>query len=285
MCGLYINIKVVVMRLKHFFSLTILFSAIYFPANAQVSDSIYKIPLGTERIDTIRFDSTNTIKFIEYIAKDKVLKRLFYSKDNIIKDAETYDDIGRSIWVISWYPNGKIERIFYDNYQIGFTWYEDGILNSESKNVNDTIVETYYYESSKVRKIIKTLPAYDSTDYRYLVTYCENGFKTSEEFSGKEYTYKSYYCSGKKRTECQKGPHGHFIGKYYKWDENGILILKGQFAPDENHTHYTTIQDQSFGQKEGKWRYYDDNGKLIKTEVYEKGKLLYTKNADGSIQK
>ncbi len=243
----------------------------------QVADSILFVPIGTERIDTIRFDSLNTIKSIEYIAHDKVLKRIYFTKEQTIRAACCYDEIGRTKWDISWYASGNIQSLWYHNMEIGQSWLENGTLDAEAKIINDTCIETYYYESAAVRKIVKKLPGYDSTHYYYLVTYCENGFKTSEDFSGKTYWYKTYYCNGKKRIIAKKGARRNYIGKFRKWNENGILVIKGQFAADEKHTNYTTIQDQGFGQKEGTWKYFDDKGKLIKIEKYKNGKLISKK--------
>jgi antitoxin component YwqK of YwqJK toxin-antitoxin module len=248
-----------------------------------VNDSIYKTPVGTDRIDTIRFDSTNTIKFIEYISNDKVLKRLYYDKDNnVINGADYFDGIGRTIWEITWYSNGKVRSLWYHNMEVGQTWYEDGIIDESRTCINDTVLSTYFYKSGKTRKVVKTLSGYDSTNYYYSVTYCENGLKTSEDFSGKKYVYKSYYCNGNKEIICKKSSRDYFVGEFKKWNENGMLILKGQFVTDENNTKYLTMQDgRGFGQKEGKWKYYDDNGKLIKTEIYKNGILVCTKDSQG----
>ncbi len=257
--------------------------AFSFVANAQVNDSIYSVPKGTDRIDTIRFDSTNGIRFIEFIAQDKVLKRLFYNKEYlVISAADYYDDIGRTIWEITWYPNGKLRSLWYHNMEIGQTWYEDGKLQSNRNLSNDTVLSIFYFESGKINRIVKKLSGYDSTNYYYQVDYCENGFKRGEEFSGKEYIYRYYYCNGKKEIECKKDSNDFFVGEYKKWNAKGILILDGQFNSDRKPSNYTTIQDgKGFGQKDGNWLYYNDRGKLIKTEFYKEGKLIYANNVKG----
>ena len=249
---------------------------------SQIDDSIYSVPIGTDRVDTIRLDSTKAIKLIEYISHDKVLKRLFYSPNGNLYAVEYYDEIGRIQWTITWYPDGKLRSTFYKNYQFGSSWYEDGKEDEIAICSNDTIIRTYHYESGKTRKIIKELAGYDSTHYRYSITFCENGQKTSEEFSGRIYTYHSYYCDGKKRVTCRRDAKGRFIGKYISWNENGTVGVKGHFA-NSKQIHNTSLQGEGFGQKEGKWNFYDKNGKLTKVDIYKAGTLLYTKLSDGTI--
>ncbi|MEO6240313.1 MAG: hypothetical protein ABIQ40_03230 [Bacteroidia bacterium] len=71
----------------------------------------------------------------------------------------------------------------------------------------------------------------------------------------------------------KRNKRGYLIGQYCKWNENGRLVIEGNFATTE--IVYTTIQDGiGFGQKEGKWKYYDNNGKLLRSEKYKKGKLI-----------
>ena len=47
-------------------------------------------------------------------------------------------------------------------------------------------------------------------------------------------------------------------GPYFLYYENGKLQISGWYTDDE---------------KSGEWKYYDDKGKLLKTEHYVKGKL------------
>ena len=73
-----------------------------------------------------------------------------------------------------------------------------------------------------------------------------------------------YYCNGTKKREY------YYIGqavsgKMVTWYENGTIQLEAYF------NEYRPI---------GLWKYYDANGKLIKTEKYNNGELIETKEFD-----
>lgn len=91
--------------------------------------------------------------------------------------------------------------------------------------------------------------------------YCSNGqliFKGPSPNQPGRKLYVNYYCNGFKKNEFYHLGLG-VDGKMTWWYENGV------------------IESESFYDKNipiGLWKYYDDSGKLIKTEKYENGEVI-----------
>jgi antitoxin component YwqK of YwqJK toxin-antitoxin module len=240
---------------------------------AQVSDTIYRVPIGTDRIDTVRYDSTNAIKQINFYSNGKRIKIIAFYKNQNIDDAQSLDEIGRQLWYISWYPNGSQYQIYH--HSVGQVWYEDGRLKEETTCENDTCISKRYYESGQLMQMRKKFTGSDRPIYA--VDYCENGQIEREDIYGKQTTYTRYFCDGKIECKGTRNAQAYLIGKYCEWNENGVLIAKGQYSDTKQITFLTPQTDGVLGQKDGTWKYYDDKGKLIKTEVYQNGKLISNK--------
>jgi len=244
-------------------------------ASGQVNDTIYFKPKLTERIDTIKYSPSGKVKLIEFIASDKVLKRIYYNENGVLTDAEVYDSIGRTLWTQRWYSNGQLNYVLYNNRTRGTTWYDNGDLKSQINCLNDTITEVSYYKNGNLRKLTKEYSLHDSTSYYYYsVAYCENGRKISEDFSGRDYKFTSYYCNGHKQAKGEKNADRYLIGKYCEWHENGKVAVKGTFSQTDSANILTGTTWSGVGQKEGKWKYYDENGKLVKVEIWKGGKMI-----------
>jgi antitoxin component YwqK of YwqJK toxin-antitoxin module len=253
------------------------FSALFLLArivNGQIPDSVFQAPEGTKRIDTVRFDNSNTIKYVDFYSEYGILKRIYYPPDGSV-DVHTFDNYGQFIWWGKWYSQSQIADDFH--YQHGHVingtaWYPDGRLKQKAVTINDTCVITTYYSSGVVQRL----------DYEvkgrqvHVIYYCENGLIAAEDFVGKEYGYKQYRCDGSLIAEGRKNREGQLIGIYREWNSEGKMVVKGNFIDCEK-CEMSVVQGGG-GKKDGKWKYYNEEGKLIRTELYKSGQLISTKN-------
>ena len=152
-------------------------------------------------------------------------------------------------------------------------WYEDGKLLSERKCENDTCTTDYYHRNGVLmQRDIEAVDAVKRThNMFYSATYCDNGqIKFSPPLnpdSPDAQFITVYYCSGSRKIEFTlllvEKEHLR-IGHYTEWYESGGVKIMGYY--DDAHA----------GNKAGTWNYYNQEGKLIKQELYENGKLMET---------
>jgi len=106
------------------------------------------------------------------------------------------------------------------------------------------------------------------------IQWCENGqvitsvkYKYTNDYvrdNNRIYKHVVYYCNGKKYRQFYMNV-GNAQRTWREWYETGILKEKGYYI--DNQKHKT-------------WKYYDTEGKLIKIEKYDKGKLLEEKHTN-----
>lgn len=173
-----------------------------------------------------------------------------------------------------WYPNGQLqqENNDYNDFSIfnKTLWYPNGKLYLEIKSKNDTITTNYFYENGNVKKTDKE--AIDSVEHFpfwfYSIMYCDNGnvkFSPYNPNSHEPQLIIGYYCNGSKKSECTLN-FGDRVEKYNEWFENGQLKIVGQYNSEQN-------PDQEHTEKTGIWYYFNPDGKQIRQEKYENGKL------------
>lgn len=150
----------------------------------------------------------------------------------------------------NYYPNGALERHYkvLDNVRSSMKkYYSSGQLKSDVVYYEDTPQEwTDYYPNGNVDYIEE----YDK-HFKYHViraSYKEDGTPISK------------FERVHKRKE---------LFESHEYYENGQLKVKGEYMYSENQ--FDVI-------KHGDWEYYDENGKLIKTEKWSTGQLKKTKN-------
>lgn len=238
---------------------------------SQSSDTLFFIPVCVENIDTMMYDSSISIRFIDYSCQEKIVKRIAYNQDGKLESIQQFDFLGRRIWYISWYPNGQTKS--YYNFTNGKSWYENGGLMNSTECHNDTCVSITYFNGGAIKLIEET-----SINGRpfHTIEYCENGQIISEDFLGEEYLYIAYHCNGMKKIVCKKNNKGYYVEKYCEWNENGKIAVKGHYASSTSTTFVSVQNWGGIGQREGKWKYYE-NGKCVKIEVYKKGELISSK--------
>jgi len=171
-----------------------------------------------------------------------------------------------------YYKNGQIaSEWMFDSalvsfYPPGKEWYTNGKLKTDRTQSADSVRETRYYPSGKVRSESR----WDKTG-KWVVQriWCENGQleldynPTSEAVTA----VKKYHCNGKVQSEYNWYAYG-YVGKYKEYHPNGQLAVDGQYT--EKPPGVNTF----IARKTGTWTYYDDKGKVTKTEKWENGRLL-----------
>ncbi|RLD58092.1 MAG: hypothetical protein DRJ01_13015 [Bacteroidetes bacterium] len=157
----------------------------------------------------------------------------------------SYYNNGISNFLINFYENGTIKMLDFDysckcDSSAKLDWSADGNLKEESKFLDTSkigFITSYYYDTGEL-----------------MTKYTANmGIQP----------YVSYYKNGKKGREgfiynltlCQNG-------QWQEWYKNGIR--KREYYFDENIPNV----------KVGTWSWWDEEGNLIKQEVYENNKLI-----------
>lgn len=238
---------------------------------AQNNDSILlSVPINATRIDTTFYKESGRIETLKYYVGQYPVKSFVIYDDSVrmVKAITPY--LGP--WIhgnsMTLYENGVVESklVYWKGIIINGVWF----YPSGKKMVDITGDTTgyvhwnYYYENGTPKKDVYTF----KEGLIHVIEYCEDGKKKEENYYDKQFNYLSYYCSGRKNEQGIKDKHGTFIGLYIHWYENGRLAEKGHYVVKKETLNSTeTVKD-------GKWIYYDENGKLLKTEKYKKGKLV-----------
>lgn len=137
--------------------------------------------------------------------------------------------------------NKKCYKVYYDN--------TENLLLSQTQYGDTSIVLQYYRNGQLFRKDI----ALNGIELIYEERWCKNGQLVRKvDYSEEEMHISNIYCNGNKKNE--------FIligifpeGVFQSWYENGQLKEIGEYKD---------------GDKIGVWKYYDENGNLIKEEKY-----------------
>lgn len=140
-------------------------------------------------------------------------------------------------------------------------------LAYKSYNESDTCHTFNYWRNGSLKKHVIYIPNEyhkDISVWWWYEAYCSNGqvlYKGPSDNQSKRFKSVTYYCNGQKRREFIREGEGA-VGEITFWYPNGKLKEIWNF---ENW------------KMEGEWKYYDENGKLTKTEFYDQGKLIETK--------
>ncbi|HTF03464.1 MAG TPA: hypothetical protein VK826_05535 [Bacteroidia bacterium] len=185
----------------------------------------------------------------------------------------------------TWFRNGKIRS--WQAIGSGcitcptwWWWYANGELKMQTDCISDTCTSFTYYPSGKIET--KDISYHDTTDFpndlgwHVQLKYYENGQKKFEPVNPRlkgSQPFIAYFETGQKKIETTMFNYVSYIGSYAEWHANGQLMCSGQYA--EFGRKYLGIPATD---KEGKWSYYSESGKLIKEEFYEEGKLVNTVN-------
>lgn len=217
---------------------------------------VFKNMIVTEYSDTLPDFISDSLKIVNYMdAEGSEISQIGFYKDGSL----CYYSIGNDMQF--YYSSGLGYAKWYGGKVISFTFFGPGLslyIWNEFSNGNVEIWErdssgygTGYTSSPDGRILVKEIikPIYSE-----VTTYYSNG-KIKEEYSHLFY--------GKIK-----------IGDYVQYSEKGKIILIGKYLS------YQELLDNGYeitnlfeGVKDGQWRYME-NGKVIKVEIWENGKLI-----------
>ena len=170
-----------------------------------------------------------------------------------------------------WYSNGAIasKMQITGTYKWYFhQWYPDGQDKAERIDKHDTDYTYYYYHSGKLKQLDVTVFA----NWIYSEQRCENGIITFKDSisSRNKHLWTGYYCNGNKKYELLMDGL-YVIGETKRWYENGNFQEIGSY---DYKTDGSDTNKKGFTVEQGKWSYYDENGKLLKEVWYKDGVVV-----------
>lgn len=178
------------------------------------------------------------------------------------------------------------EGHFENDVPVGeFTYYyPDGIVKAKTEffsNGARAMTITYHHSGKKMSEGIYVNKEKDSL-WRY---YDSEGILLKEEFykdQQKHDTWKTFYASGQVAEETT-WEYGVQQGPWRQYFSDGQLKSSGNFANNEKQGTFDyyypngrlrTTGNYENGYKTGEWFYMDEEGKVIKKEVYSEGRLV-----------
>lgn len=190
-----------------------------------------------------------------------------------IKSEYHYDNNADKIGVWrEYYKNGQMSAEWsYDGavlkfYPPGKEWFNNGKIKTERVQTADTITETRYHANGKILSLRK----WDKSGKWILSReWCDNGQLMIDYVPTSDVVIqvKKYHCNGNVAAEYGWYTFG-YVGKYKEFHSNGKISVDGQFT--EKPANVAAFM----ARKTGTWTYYDDKGKVIKTEKWDNGRLV-----------
>lgn len=232
----------------------------------QTNDTITGPPINTSYSDTTRFD-LGMVKTVNYYSNDSQLVRSvqFYENENVA-EVKNYEGGIPHGWTQSWYDDGlsKSYLIYWHGFLSGGTsWYPTAHIESFITTGGGITTATSYYENDSISTIVKSKQWILISEEKR----CKNGQVEYITYFDSCYQQKEYYCSGALKLSCKKSKQTIYVGPYMEWHENGRIAVRGNYLEQEG----------IYPIKDGVWSYFDSEGRTIKKEKYDKGKLIWTK--------
>lgn len=220
-------------------------------------DTIYKLNNGW-RVEFKQKNDTSEYRYRKYIYNNENI--LLEEYDAYVIDTsytkrhgsyKIYHLISTKLWMEGHYDTlGIVNGIFRFYYPNGAISKEESFF--EGKKKGDAI---FYYKNG-------TIEARGKFDYMFYKPNIYNDLYLVES-KVKKWIY--YHPNGLKKAQ----------GRYYF---NSIIEKKDKFESPNKYVGNTPIYyNWKTDVKDGVWRYWDEEGKLIKKENYSKGKLLKVK--------
>jgi antitoxin component YwqK of YwqJK toxin-antitoxin module len=201
---------------------------------------------------------------------------LFYDKAMTKKFAEYHFDASGNktgTW-IEYYSTGTPKTVWdYSHswmtaFPIGIAKYPDEKTKISRYVQNDSLIEMDYFHNgnlSEIRKWTKDGLLVRQTEW------CENGLLVTSfnPTAQKAEPVRKYYCDGIIQSEYNWNIMG-YSGSYVEYFANGKTSVKGKYEEAPLEANILVPR------KTGDWLYYDTNGKLVKTEHWNAGRLMGT---------
>lgn len=172
-------------------------------------------------------------------------------------------------WVEDVYTTGEpLHKGFYIDGQLKNykNFYPNGTLEREYKSIdNYKSTAKLYYSSGKLKSDIK----YSEGIPECWTDYNENGVITYSELSDKTVSYivhkKFFYDNGTPHRVMEISDKKTRLYTYFEYYPDGKVKVEGQKIYNEGFFDYVN---------HGKWKYYDESGKVIKQEEYKNGERV-----------
>ncbi len=150
----------------------------------------------------------------------------------------------------------------------GKEFYEDGKLKKERTQTADTLVEYQYFPNGNPSVHYKWNK---SASLLLEKRWCENGQVTVayNPSAATPLPVTKYHCNGKIQAEYSWWMFG-YTGAYKEYHSNGKVSVSGQF------TEKPPAVSVFMARKTGTWTFYDEKGKVTKTEQWDNGRLVNT---------
>jgi len=174
-----------------------------------------------------------------------------------------------------WYQNNQIKTIInYSEKEKLFPttteWYKNGQIKTKIEYFGQTGIYKEWYENGQIKSDADiNSPLGDIASYSK--DWCPNGFQIQDlKINQGKKPYQRYNCDSVKIAEGTYIDFEFFwVGKKTEWYGNGIKAFESYFQ-DGNTRQEANIRT-------GTWKYYSEQGELIKEEVYKKNELIDTK--------
>ena len=169
---------------------------------------------------------------------------------------------------ISWYKNGNIKSFYYyigDKELLSMEFYQSGMIKSIDADNNDVNEQSIRMEIDTLGRISKKFIVSDTNSKAlYSTVYYPIEHKMVETvYNDGRQPYTAYYENGNKMIEGEIFQAGFAqVGHWQEWYEDG--------TPKREYYFNDSIPNQ----KVGIWKWYDENGNLIKQEKYKEGSLI-----------
>ena len=222
-------------------------------------DTIFSKINSEEIMVCIKYENSMKVKTTGYYNNGTKYREIFYTNQKLHGLSSR------------WYKNGQLEYIiFFENGSIilpEYYWYENGVLEeisyTDPKNINIYFSKKWYENGT----LMEENESIDTTELGYIIkNYYESGKLLSFTIANMGIQlHRSYYENGNIAWE------GNIlnltfsqVGKWQEWYESKQLKREYYF------------NDSIPNLREGIWKWWDNNGKLLKEEIYENGELVKT---------
>ena len=238
----------------------------FYATYAEIPDTIAYLKDKTNGNHVIIYWDKEKKHIYQELGPGKINKRITYYRNGQLDEETDYTDSAGN-------------RLPHDYFEWK-AFYPDGKKKGEQLFEGAKRSTIYYYQNGQIKKKDVSVLGLDLKrpfDYVYVYSenFCEDGslkWKDSVNVSGVRTTV-SYHCNHNKKIQYTHNDANNF-GKYQEWYENGQLKMDGQYnetVSNDSLTYFGASKEQ------GTWKYYNEEGKLVKEEIYSNGKIIATK--------